>query len=49
MRIFNIFKKKKQVPKWANFFNDKEYSNFIGCVDKYFDRKAVIYEKEGYI
>ncbi len=47
MGIFNLFKKEKTIPEWADFFTHKEYKEFIKCVKNHFENKLTIDEKEG--
>ena len=46
-----IFQRKKTIiPEWCNFFDEKEYNNFLKCIDKYFNKQNIKFtEKEGVI
>jgi hypothetical protein len=45
--MFSFFKKSKnnpEVPEWASFFNESEYSDFLKAIENYFNKKNVTYE-----
>lgn len=45
--MFSFFKKKTNntdIPKWASFFDDKEYSTFLKELDNYFKSLNIEYE-----
>lgn len=45
--MFSFFKKNKndpEVPKWASFFNPKEYSLFLTELDNYFKKANIRYD-----
>ncbi|SEO50488.1 hypothetical protein SAMN05192574_108327 [Mucilaginibacter gossypiicola] len=45
--MFSFFKRQKDtivVPKWASFFSEAEYRDFIKAIDKFFYKKNISYE-----
>jgi hypothetical protein len=44
--MFSFFKNKnnREVPEWASFFNESEYSTFLKAIDDYFNKKKITYE-----
>ncbi|WP_413669704.1 hypothetical protein ACEN9X_06975 [Mucilaginibacter sp. Mucisp86] len=47
--MFSFFKRPKDnivIPKWASFFNDAEYRDFIKAIDKFFYKKNISYKIE---
>jgi len=44
--MFSIFKRKKEnpnVPEWASFFKENEYSEFLKSIDDYFANRKINY------
>lgn len=40
MKLFNPFGNKEPIPKWASFFNEKEYAAFIKALDSYIKKNT---------